>query len=147
MDFWQTVRTSGGCWERGTTGGYTRFRGTAAHRLAWTLINGPIPDGLHVCHHCDNPACVRPDHLFLGTRADNMRDASAKGRLTAKEFTLPTGPELSVKEAALLLGRSEATLRVQAARGSLRAVKRGRDWSVSPEEVERYRTEHLRVKP
>jgi hypothetical protein len=51
-----------------------------AHRIAWELVNGPIPSGLFVCHRCDNPACVRVDHLFLGTSADNNRDRHAKGR-------------------------------------------------------------------
>lgn len=51
-----------------------------AHRLAWTLAHGPIPDGMHVCHHCDTPACFWVEHLFLGTPGDNMRDAAAKGR-------------------------------------------------------------------
>jgi hypothetical protein len=52
-----------------------------AHRIAWEAAYGPIPPGLLVCHHCDNPPCVEPTHLFIGTAADNMQDASAKGRL------------------------------------------------------------------
>lgn len=51
-----------------------------AHRIAWEMHNGPIPDGACVCHRCDQPLCIRPDHLFLGTHTENMRDAAAKGR-------------------------------------------------------------------
>lgn len=54
------------------------------HRVAWLLCNGPIPSGLHVLHRCDTPACVNPDHLFLGTHQDNMRDRDAKGRCGAR---------------------------------------------------------------
>lgn len=51
-----------------------------AHRVAYELLVGPIPKGMEVCHNCDNPPCQRPDHFFLGTTADNLRDMTIKGR-------------------------------------------------------------------
>lgn len=87
--FWSKVTKTDGCWTFQTAGyGYANMvthgpnnpRVVKAHRFSWTLHNGQVPPGLRVCHHCDNPPCVRPDHLFLGTDADNMRDKVAKGR-------------------------------------------------------------------
>ena len=61
------------------TAGYGRFGGTRAHRVAYELLVGPIPEGLVVRHTCDVPMCVRPSHLLLGTQADNVRDAVERG--------------------------------------------------------------------
>jgi hypothetical protein len=88
LRFWAYVNKTDTCWLwAGPTfrsSGYGRFNinreHLAAHRVAWELTNGPIPAGLFACHHCDVRQCVRPDHLFLGTQADNVRDMFVKGR-------------------------------------------------------------------
>lgn len=98
--FWAKVHKTDGCWEwlaSGTPNGYgTIGRGrrsdgkVVASRLSWEMHFGPIPDGLQVCHHCDNRRCVRPDHLFVGTHADNAADRDRKGRHWANSRIPPT---------------------------------------------------------
>ncbi len=85
--FWQRVQITDHCWlwtGAHITSGYGHFEVNGhhylAHRTAWELAHGPIPAGLIVCHRCDNPTCVRPDHLFIGTQSDNIHDMITKGR-------------------------------------------------------------------
>ncbi len=91
--FWSKVSIpeDDGCWEWVASldgSGYGRFgyRGglVSAHRFSFDLFSGPIPSGMHVLHHCDNPACVNPDHLYLGGPRDNMIDRELRGRGVAK---------------------------------------------------------------
>jgi hypothetical protein len=95
--FWSRVDFSGECWlwlGPVHTNGYGRLWITRrlgkrkkgkAHRTSYELVYGPIPDDILVCHHCDTKLCVRPNHLFLGTDADNMDDKTRKGRTPSGE--------------------------------------------------------------
>jgi hypothetical protein len=85
--FWPKVEKGNACWiwkgSRDAAGyGHIGFekRVEKAHRISWMLAHGKIPGGMDICHTCDNPSCVNPDHLFLGTRSENILDSVAKGR-------------------------------------------------------------------
>jgi hypothetical protein len=92
--FWEKVVKTDDCWlwvGSRAGGGYGRIRVNGkhvpAHRVSWSLQHGiPFPEHLDACHHCDNPLCVRPDHIFPGTPSENAIDARDKGRL--KDWSL-----------------------------------------------------------
>ncbi|KGQ19903.1 Phage protein [Lysobacter dokdonensis DS-58] len=86
LDEWSIPVPESGCWlwTGCTSGGYGltshRNKSVGAHRVSWMVHRGPIPDGAVVCHKCDTPGCINPDHLFLGSHRENMLDKIRKGR-------------------------------------------------------------------
>lgn len=104
--FWQKVRKTDFCWEWAGAvnphGGHGRIangsRDEYVHRVSWRIHNGTIPAGMNVLHRCDNPICVNPQHLFLGTHADNMLDRERKGRT----FVPGVGKKLTDEEVQLI---------------------------------------------
>ena len=119
--------------------GYGNFRVEGkhlkAHRVSYELFVGAIPPQLCVCHHCDEPSCVRPSHLFLGTHADNMRDREAKRRNRPKhgeangysKLTEPLVHEIRRRHKAGHSGRSIAR-ELGLNRYTVGDVLRGRTW-------------------
>lgn len=110
LKFWSRVEKSDKCWE--FTGlknkhGYGRFwfqkRPILAHRFAFEITKGSAKD-LFVCHHCDNPSCVNPEHLFLGTPNDNMQDMISKGRSPYRKGE--SAPNHKLSQADVILIRS-----------------------------------------
>ncbi len=96
--FWSKVERTETCWlwKAGTdSGGYGHIfafgQQEQAHRVSYAITYGEIPEGMNVQHECDNPPCVRPDHLFLGTQADNTADMWAKGRGVLPIGVVPFG--------------------------------------------------------
>lgn len=101
-----------------------RLAPIGAHRAAWMLLRGPIPDGMLVCHRCDNPCCIEIDHLFLGDLSDNAKDAVSKGRWGDR-----SRPGAANNLAIL---RDEDVIRMRALRAEgLSYVKLGRLFGVS----------------
>lgn len=120
--FWSFVDKTDACWMwngHRNPAGYghisVKNRLVLAHRHAWALERGPIPAGMFVLHHCDNPPCVRPDHLYIGTKRDNARDMHTRGR--ARDNRGDAHPQAKLNStqvlkirAALRSGESESSL-------------------------------------
>lgn len=108
--------TNGGCWLWSGAGKrYGKIslqkKVELAHRASWILHQGPIPAGMFVCHKCDTPRCVNPDHLFLGSAADNTADMMAKGRWGGGEKMKKIAPEdVSVIKSRRLSGERPVDL-------------------------------------
>lgn len=133
--FWAKVRVTPTCWLwTGTvigSNGYGSFsmarglaRGTQApryaHRIAYELTHGQIPNGQHVLHACDVPRCVNPAHLFLGTHRDNMRDAARKGRLHVQR---PRKQRISAEAVAKIRPMRDAGATLQTIADAIGATK------------------------
>ena len=102
-----------------------------AHRESWRLHKGPIPNGLHVLHRCDVRCCVNPDHLFLGTPTDNMKDCSAKGRTARGEIhgcaKLTEDQILEIRKAPNT-GHGTLAAAYGVTPSNITAIKRGISW-------------------
>lgn len=124
-------RIWGSCTQGGGYGVLTvKGRRHLAHRLAWIERNGNIPAGMYVCHRCDEPRCINPDHLFLGTQTDNMRDASRKGRVSHGEKN--HNARLTATQALAIYNDSRNEREIAKAYGvhfgHVNDIKRGRRW-------------------
>lgn len=132
VKFWRHVEFGHDCWH--WTGKKHKGYGATSHggsnritsnRLAWMVLRGPIPAGMHVLHHCDNPGCVNLSHLFLGTHSDNMMDRNKKGRCAkgerhglavltdqvVREIEAAKQSGVAPRECASAMGLKESTVR------------------------------------
>ncbi len=103
-------------------------RKVKAPKVAWMLIHGPVPAGLCVCHKCDNRICVRPDHLFLGTVADNNRDCRVKGRTCRGELNTKA---ILTEEAVRYIRANYRGIRNRMELAAMFGVKEQQVWKVA----------------
>ena len=139
--FWSKVSKTNGCWlwTAGRHGkGYGQFylngRTLKAHRMAYMLTNGEIPDGMHVLHRCDVPACVNPHHLFVGTNQENVDDKVRKDRQSRLTGEMHPCRKLSKADVAHMRSRRSEDRGVLASefgvdRSTVNRIIRGASWS------------------
>jgi len=148
--FWEKVKTASSldCWtwngcrnEKGYGLFYFNGRTKGAHRVSWILAYGEILNGMYVLHRCDNPSCVNPFHLFLGTAKDNTADAIAKGRypqITATGINRARGERngqckltadevKSIRESSGT--RAQLAIKFNVSESTIRNIKRRRKWA------------------
>lgn len=108
-------------------------KNSKASRVSWAFTKGKITPGLFVCHRCDTPSCVNPDHLFLGTQAENMADMKRKGRSADRRGEKSSVSKLKAPQVLSILQDSRATAEVAAQYGvspsTISAIRSGQNWS------------------
>lgn len=142
--FWSKVRKEI-CWiwtaSKDRDGyGYFQVNGKAckAHRVSYAFSHGEIPHGMLVCHRCDNPSCVNPDHLFLGTSRDNMQDKVTKGRMVGNWGAGENVPTSKLTEAQVIAIREDTRSRPEIAkeygvsRPLISLIQRRKIWKCIP---------------
>ncbi len=144
QEFWNKVLKTDTCWlwqgcvlkrsNKNISYGQIRWQGKQlyAHRLAWELTYGPVPERKEVCHSCDNPICVRPDHLFLGTHSDNMQDAKEKKRMHCPSGENCNHSKLTVEQVKLIkqstLSQGKLAEIYHVSKSAIYFILNGRNW-------------------
>lgn len=141
LHFHGWVVSDSGCWEfngRKDSSGYGRFdfdsRDVSAHRTAYEIWVGPIPDGMIIMHSCDNPPCINPDHLSVGTYRDNMEDMARKGRSSVRPGESNPFSKLTESQAIEVLNRPDKPLRYFSEKfhvsiSTISKIRTGKNWS------------------